>query len=390
MGWSPRSGDRDYQPRVRGERCREGGRTLATTSEQVLLGRPLRKRESFAAAFDRAILLTGGLDTNTPIGIQIMMRASASTGEGRPLTHRVLVPIVCGVVAALVLTIGSLPGVLPTASSHAVCAPGLELGWSGPLAVPIATSVAPPGGYVVSNLWLNTTSGTSRGITGDGVYGTWNNTVVQVETFNWTLYSTHESFRPGPGSVESCPQYTLVAGLPLGNATPSSWGIAPPLSNTSTTIDPIPTTFTYWGNQSAVFPAGSPTLVGWFALDAYGNAETHFTGAYVHLRLAPWFGTNGPSSGGWSISVVVSGGEVGYDVPFHLFSSGELQVAANDTEALPSSSIGHTLTYEFPEVPDHGTWYVFVPPVGPSGGIGGLLFQHVSDTWPSDTPEVAG
>jgi len=290
------------------------------------------------------------------------------------------ISIVCGVAIALVATEVVLPISLRPAETHFDCLAGAVLGSSGPTPTTLAVSVAPPGGFDNTVLSVNNGS-VSNTTTGAGIYGSWNDSRAFFEMFNWTLYSVRPVATAESNAPRSCAPYVLDAGPALGNGTISNVSIAPALSNTTFTYEDLPGNFSSQGLPSVRFDASYPSgPVGAFAWTARGYSEWSFGTPIRQLFPSLYYAQNASYPEGLAITLNVSSSQFGFGVPIHLLTGGTLVVPANDSIALPGSSVSLTITYVFPNVTDQGTWAVFEVGAGSPMSIGGLYFLRTNTT----------
>jgi hypothetical protein len=277
-----------------------------------------------------------------------------------------------------------------SAPSHTVCVRGALEGWSGTLLMVDEIYVAPPGGWVQSSNWAESTYWVngSRVSSGGGGFGIGNDTYSDMGVQNWSMYAQSSRTVSGAGSVGACLPYTLVDS-PLGNATDVPFGgcggceIAPAVPGTIGTRTNLPTNFTFDGLPTSTYdayysaqPLGTLT---WSTSDS-GNPSWSLSSSLIALGLIPeayYNPTWGLEGVGLTFSIPLGG--MAYGIPIHLLNGTVETVDASVSDLYPGVTFTDSVTYIFPTATEQGDWEVFGAGSGSPISIGGFLFQRASD-----------
>lgn len=297
-------------------------------------------------------------------------------GMGPALTARLprgpwLASIALGVAVGV-----SLVGLsLSVGMTHRECTQGAVLGWSGPLAAPIALGVPPPGGLVTWSYAFHTPSGA---FASSGFSSSNNSTLAAYLLLNWTAVRQTSVEVPGWGQSADCPSLHLL--------TPSSDGsscfgcqLAPGVPGGVGEKTIIPLT-SRWGSNP------TPDLNGSYPASPLGTFSWNITGGTIYLNFGDLSGFAGNASAypaypggpyaGMALSLVAT--EVGFGIPIHLLNGSNVTVASGSPQWMGGSTLGIHLTYIFPGAGDNRTWAMFAAGAGSAYPLGGYLFEQLS------------
>ncbi len=292
--------------------------------------------------------------------------AGRSVGRVRELA------LVTGVVVGLLLSSLGL-GLPPT---YGGCATGRVVGWSGPIAVPVALGIPPPGGLVTWSFaltthdgpWTNTTSGSTRAPV--------NSTVAVTFEVNWTAVEASPVSPAGAGAGAACPSIRLVPhslgptclGCPVAPSAPAGLGqrsAVPP----QFTVGSVPSV-----SLNATYPADPFASFSWSAAGANLSVrdDGNFSGYLPSVAAVFVDG----SFVGLGLSVRVSA--LSYGVPIRLMNGTYTTVGTSTPGGFPGASFDLNVTYIFPADRDQGRWNVYFAGEGSPYPLGGLLFERVA------------
>lgn len=300
----------------------------------------------------------------------------------KPATVALAVGIAIGlIIPVLVYTVGS---------THVECTRGELLGWSRWLAMPEATGLAPPGGFVTFtweelSVWSNPFS--LEGL-GGGPTGLLNSTVAYYRVANWTMFAVDSDAVPGAGPSVTCPSYELGLGangnqtLPFGGC--AGCPVSPPTPAGVGSRLVIPSQVTYGNLSSSLLDASyGPTPNGSFAWSLVGG-NLSVTGpsglAGLNVVFEPYF--NDSKIVGLAITIRQTLEQL--EIPIRLLTGGTVDVPASyptdwDLDSPATQHYWDNNTYLLPASDDQGSWNVYVPGAGSEFGLAGLLFVQTAE-----------
>ena len=298
-------------------------------------------------------------------------------------------PVLQGLAIGTVAGLALFAAVVGVGLVHRVCVEGPEIGWSGPLASPLAIVLAPPGGLVNFSFWIETVFNPdySTGFGGGSAIPA-NNTFSDFEVVNWTLNASSSAEALGWGPSTPCPvgylgpsgvtgqsEMSACAGCPLAPPVPPGVGhrltIPQPLGQGS-----IP-----YAIVNLSYPATPIATLGWDIRGA-GIQWTNPIGlGPLNVAVGPFY-FNGSLLG---LGLTLPLDQIDFGVWFHLSNGGSEVLPASfpaDWIVGPQggSSMTMSMTYVLPASTDQGEWEVFLPGNGGAFSPGGLLFEQINTT----------